>query len=84
MQRLSMKGMAMGLGVSWGVLILTIGFTSMFGWGTRLVEMMSSLYIGYSPTVLGAMIGALWALLDGAFGGLIIAFILPSSYTTCQ
>jgi hypothetical protein len=75
MKKLSVKGLAISLGVAWAALVLSVGWTSIFGWGTGFVEVLSSLYIGYAPTWLGGIIGAAWAFVDGAVGGLIIALV---------
>jgi hypothetical protein len=40
-----------------------------------LVTVLSSLYIGYSPTFLGGIIGGIWAFVDGAIAGAIIAWV---------
>lgn len=37
--------------------------------------MVSSLYIGYAPTFLGGIIGALGALVDAAIGGAISVLV---------
>jgi len=75
MERLSIKALAIGLGVSWAICMLFVGWVSIFGWGTEFVETMSSVYIGFAPTFLGGVIGAIWGFVDGAIGGAIIAFI---------
>ena len=75
MEKLSVKGLAVGLGVSWAVCMLFVGWTSIFGWGVKFVETMSSVYIGFTPTFLGGAIGAIWGFVDGAIGGAIIALI---------
>jgi hypothetical protein len=75
MQKLSVKGLSIGLGVSWALCMLFLGWASMFGWGIKLVEAISSLYIGFSPSFLGAIIGAVWGFIDGAIGGAIIALV---------
>ena len=75
MEKLNVKALAVALGLTWGFLVLCMGWTSAFGWGTRLVEVMSSVYIGYAPSFIGGIIGALWGLFDGAVGGLIIALV---------
>lgn len=74
MKGLNVKAAAIAFGVSWGLGMLVLGWVSMFGWGTELVETMTFLYIGYSPTFLGGIIGALWGFVDGAIWGAIIAF----------
>jgi hypothetical protein len=75
MGKLDVKALAIGLGVSWAVCILFAGWVSIFGWGAKFVEVMSSVYIGYAPTFLGSVIGAIWGFIDGAIGGVIIAFV---------
>ncbi|NOZ64445.1 MAG: membrane-associated protein [Caldiserica bacterium] len=75
MERLSVKGLAVGLGVSWAICMLFVGWASIFGWGTKFVEVMSSVYVGFNPTFLGGIIGAVWGFIDGAIGGLIIAVV---------
>lgn len=67
--------LAVALGVLWALYVGCIGITAMYGWGTALIAPLSSLYIGYSASFIGAGIGALWALLDGFVAGLIIAWL---------
>lgn len=75
MQRLSVKGLAIGLGVCWGLCIGLSGWIAIWGWGKSFVEVMSSVYIGFAPTPLGGIIGMLWGFIDGAIGGAIIALV---------
>jgi len=75
MEKLNVKALAVGLGLSWSVCMLFVGWASIFGWGTKLVEVFSSLYIGFAPNFLGGLIGAIWGFVDGAIGGAIIALV---------
>lgn len=75
MEKLNARALAVGVGVSWAVCMLFVGWASIFGWGTRFVEVFASVYIGFAPTFLGGLIGALWGFIDGAIGGLIIALV---------
>jgi hypothetical protein len=75
MGKLSVKGLSISLGIAWAAAVLFIGWVAIFGWGTKCVEVLSSLYIGYAPTLLGGIIGAAWGFVDGAIGGLIIALV---------
>jgi hypothetical protein len=75
MGKLNVKALAVALGASWAICVLFVGWASMFGWGTKFVDMMAAVYIGFAPTFLGAVIGAIWAFIDGAIGGAIIAFV---------
>ncbi len=75
MEKLNVKALAIALGAAWAICVLFLGWVSIFGWGTKIVEMMASVYIGFASTLLGGIIGAGWAFVDGAIGGAIIAFV---------
>ena len=70
-----MRGLATAFGVTWSICMLFAGLASMFGWCTKFIEVMSSIYIGLKPTFLGSIIGVVWGLSDGVVGGLLIALI---------
>lgn len=67
------------LGVAIGVLsaayIFLAAIFAMFGWGVPVVDLIGSFYIGYGPTIFGAIIGAIWAFVDGLVCGAVIAWI---------
>ncbi|MFH1575999.1 MAG: hypothetical protein ABID35_00490 [Candidatus Margulisiibacteriota bacterium] len=63
------------LGIVWAGCVLSLGITSMFGFGAGLVKAIGSIYIGYGAGIGGAAIGTVWAFLDMGVGGLIIALI---------
>ena len=44
-------------------------------WGTPFVEIMGACYIGYAPTLVGSLIGGVWAVVDGAVAGVLIALV---------
>ncbi|MGR3310471.1 MAG: bacteriophage holin [Candidatus Brocadiales bacterium] len=75
MEKLNVKAMAGAIGITWGAGMLLLGWASIFGWGTKVVDVMSSVYIGFAPSFLGGIIGAIWGLVDGAIGGAIIALV---------
>lgn len=75
MQRLSVKGMALSIGLLWGVGNLIIGFAAMSGWAVSYVEVVGSAYLGFEPSVVGAFIGFGWAFVDGFIGGAIFAWL---------
>ncbi len=52
-----------------------LGVFGMFGWGAELVTALGSLYIGYEATLLGSVIGALWAFAEGFVAGALVAWI---------
>ena len=57
------------------LLVLFLGWAGALGWGANLSQGLSSLYIGYGPSFLGGIIGAVWGFIDGAIGGAIFALI---------
>lgn len=46
-----------------------------FGWGVELAAALSSLYIGFSPTFVGTIAGAVWAFVTGFVAGITIAWL---------
>ena len=75
MYKLNVKALAIALGSAWALCMLFAGWASIFGWSTKFVEIMSSVYIGFEPTFLGGIVGAIWGFVDGAIAGLVIAII---------
>lgn len=74
--RLNILSLGFAVGISWAVCIFFLGIMAwLFDWGTALVEITSSLYIGYKATFLGSVIGTIWAFVDGFIGGAIIAWL---------
>ncbi len=67
--------LGIAIGVLWAIYVFFVGITAMFDWGNALVEALASLYIGYSASVIGAIIGAIWAFVDGFIAGVVIAWI---------
>lgn len=75
MTKLRVLPMAFGLGVTWGIGIMLLGWVSAAGWGTKLVEVLSSLYLGYASAFLGGVIGGIWGFGDGFFAGLVLSLL---------
>lgn len=74
-KKLDVKAFALAWGISFGAYALFLGWVSVSGWGAGLVNLISSLYIGYAPGFVGGIIGGIWAFFDGAIGGAIIALV---------
>ncbi|WP_193164254.1 bacteriophage holin [Microbulbifer hainanensis] len=75
MNKCAPNALGVAVGVLWAAYVFFCGITAMFGWGVALVEVLSSLYIGYAPTLIGAVIGAVWGFVDGYIAGVVIAWI---------
>lgn len=73
-ENLSFKGVALGLGSTLALSLFLLGLLSIYGWGTDLVHLLSSLHCGYAPTLAGSFLGAISGFIDGALFGLLFVF----------
>jgi hypothetical protein len=77
--KLSVKGLAFGAAITWGLLVLFVGIINMASpsYGTAFLELISSVYPGYHPvaTLGSVVVGTLYAVVDGAIGGAIFALL---------
>jgi hypothetical protein len=53
---------------------MCLGWISATGWGVRIVSDLSSLYLGYSSSLAGGLIGGAWAFVDAFLAGLVLVF----------
>lgn len=76
MKKLSIKGTMLGFGVAWAILMLAFSWISAFiGRGSEIIKLLSTVYIGYVPTFIGGIIGAVWGFISGVIWGAIISFV---------
>ena len=75
MNKFSPNALGIAIGVLWAAYVFFCGITAMFGWGIALVDAIFSLYVGYGPSILGAIIGAVWGFVDGYIAGVVIAWL---------
>jgi len=73
-QKFSVIGLALGIGIYWGLAMLVAGWFSVIGWGNAFVQVMSSFYIGFESTFIGSIVGGIWGFVDGLIAGAVIAF----------
>ena len=53
-----------------------LGFmATFFGWGAPLAQMLSSVYVGFTPTMGGTFAGAAWGFAEGFIAGAMIAWL---------
>ena len=63
-------------GSTWAMGLLIFGWISwLSGWGLAMISLIGSVYIGYSATFWGAIVGAIWGFVDAFIGGIIMAAI---------
>ena len=74
--KMNVKAFALALGVLWSVSVLLMGLLAMVcSWALPFVDAVSVIYRGYTATVVGSVIGAVWAFFDGFIGGFFFAWL---------
>jgi len=76
--KLNSKVLAITFSLLWGgcVLLLAVLNTIWPSYGTAFLDLVSSIYPGFHPGGLGAaIVGTLYALLDGAVFGLVLGWL---------
>jgi len=64
------------MGTTSAVLVFVLGIVAaFFGWGAPLAAALSTLFIGFGPTFVGSIAGAVWAFVSGLITGLMIAWL---------
>lgn len=77
--KLSVKGLTLSAAITWGIVVLFVGIINL-GWpsyGTAFLQLISSVYPGYQPvaTLGNVIVGTLYAVVDGAIGGAVFAWL---------
>ena len=76
MTPINIKAFGLLLGCVWSSAVLILGIASMItGWGSNLVKLFSTVYIGYKANWRGSFIGAFWGFIDGLISGVVLAWI---------
>jgi ABC-type nitrate/sulfonate/bicarbonate transport system permease component len=77
--RLSLRAIAIAAGTLWAFAILTTGIANLIwpGYGNSFLQTIASLYPGYDAkrSISDVTIGTLYALVDGAFCGLVFGWV---------
>jgi len=76
--RLDLKALSVALGVGWGAGVFLVSICHMLwpGYGGAFLEIVASIYPGYHVGGFGqAIVGTLYAVLDGAVCGAVIAWL---------
>ncbi|MFT5540143.1 MAG: hypothetical protein ACI82H_001669 [Alphaproteobacteria bacterium] len=84
MTTLNTRALALAFGVTWASGILVLGLAArLIGLGVPMVGLFGSVYLGFAPTFTGTAIGTLWAFVDGAIAGAIIALVYNCASKCC-
>ena len=74
--RLNIKAFATACGLIWGLgLFILTWWIMIFEGATGEATLIGRVYRGYSISAAGSFIGLVWALVDGAIGGAIFAWL---------
>jgi uncharacterized membrane protein YedE/YeeE len=73
--KLSPKGLGLSLGILWGISVFLTTLWIMWKGGGETLQKLSQIYLGYSVTLGGAIIGLVWGFVDGLIMGTLIAVL---------
>ena len=74
--KLHAPSLGFAFGILWGASLILLALLVMFwGWGTPLLDLFGSVYIGYKATFTGILLGAAWGFVDGFISGVVIAWL---------
>lgn len=72
--RLCIWSFGLAFGIVKALWLFGMGLAAMhFGWGTKMVDALSEMYIGYGPTLMGSVYGALEGFVVAFISGVLIA-----------
>ena len=75
-KKIKIKGFVLAAGLSMALFLFFLAvFAMYFDWGTEVVNLIGTVYKGYTSNWGGAVIGGIWAFVDIGIGAAIFAFI---------
>lgn len=78
--RLSPVRFGFAMGLWWGIGMLILGwFGHFFQYGISFIQIMSSVYLGFQPTIVGGIIGGIWGFIDF----FVFCFLAACVYNCC-
>jgi len=76
MNKLDPKAFGLALGILLAASMVFMGLTAMAcSWAQPFVDAVSMMYVGYSATIVGVLIGAAWGFVDAFVGGVLFAWL---------
>ena len=73
--KLQPKALALAGGIWWGACVFLLTLLFWIRGGGECVDAVGKLYLGYSVSPLGALVGLVWGFVDGAISGWILAWL---------
>ncbi len=75
----------LAVGVTWGLSVAFLALAAgLFGWGTTFAMILQGLYIGFAPSIPGAIAGAVWGFVNGLIFGILVAWLYNRFLLTRQ
>ena len=80
--KLQVKAFALTCGIIWGIGLLILTWWVMaFEGASSVPTFIGRVYRGYSISLLGSLVGLVWAFVDGLIGGAIFAWLFNALVT---
>lgn len=74
--KLDVKAFTLASGIASGIISLVVAlFVVLTGRGLQFLEILAPFHPGYTPTILGAVISAIWMLIYGLVIGALFAYV---------
>ncbi len=74
--RLNLKALALSCGILWALCLFLVTLISLVtGYADALLEVVASIYPGYSVSALGLILGLIYGFVDGAIAALIFGWV---------
>lgn len=73
--QLDKKALALAGGVLWGVSVLLMTMLALLVGGGDHLILLKKVYLGYSISPAGAVVGLIWGFIDGFIGGWLLAWL---------
>lgn len=74
--KLNTKAFGLSIGIVWGISVFLLTIWSLvMGYEGKTLEKLSKVYLGFSVSYLGAVIGLIWGFIDGFIGGAVVAWL---------
>ena len=74
-KKLDIKAFGLSAGIIWGAAVFLLGLAASTGYGGAFMNLIASVYPGYTATFQGSIIGGVIGFIDMRIGGLIFAWL---------
>ncbi len=65
----------LAVGVTWALSVAFLAImAAAFKWGIVFAAVLQNIYLGFSPTFVGAIAGAVWGFVHGFIAGMLVAY----------